>query len=154
MALLRLEKNGQIEQNVKLSKAHKNLQSLLEALQDRGIADEIAAHFNKEIEEINKLHAPDKKLLKKMRGTKNSILKFVEKEHKLVPKHYYRNLWMALGMTVFGIPMGIAFSTALGNFAFLAIGLPIGMPIGMAVGSAMDNKALQEGRQLDIEFEY
>lgn len=154
MTLLPLEKSGQIERNEKLSKAHKNLQSLLKALQDRGVAAEVAAHFNKEIEQLNNLQIPDKKLLKKMRGTKNSILKFVEKKYKLVPQHYYRSLWMALGMTVFGIPMGIAFSTALGNFAFLAIGLPIGMPIGMAVGSAMDNKAREEGRQLDVEFEY
>jgi hypothetical protein len=34
----------------------------------------------------------------------------------------------------------------------LAIGLPIGMGIGIAVGTSMDKKAMNEGRQLDIEI--
>ena len=58
---------------------------------------------------------------------------------------------MALGMAAFGVPLGVAFGTSLDDMSFLAIGLPIGMVIGLAVGSGMDKKALEEGRQLDVE---
>ena len=36
--------------------------------------------------------------------------------------------------------------------AFLAIGIPLGMAIGIGLGTGMDKKALEEGRQLDIEI--
>ena len=54
--------------------------------------------------------------------------------------------------TIFGIPIGAAFGLSLNNMAFLGIGLPIGMSIGLAMGARMDNKAKEEGRQLDIEL--
>lgn len=61
---------------------------------------------------------------------------------------------MALGMVVFGLPLGIAFGTILDNIGLLGIGLPIGMVIGLAVGTGMDKKAKEEGRQLNIEVSY
>jgi hypothetical protein len=73
---------------------------------------------------------------------------------KLVPKDYYRSLWMTLGMSAFGIPMGVVFGISMGSMAYLGIGLPIGLVIGIAVGTAMDKKALEEGRQLDVEIKY
>ena len=76
----------------------------------------------------------------------------MEKEHKMVTKNHYRNTWLAQGMAAFGIPLGVAFGTSLGNMAYLGIGLPIGMAIGSAVGKRMDKKALEEGRQLDLEL--
>lgn len=32
--------------------------------------------------------------------------------------------------------------------------IPIGLAIGMAVGTGMDKKALEEGRQIDLEIKY
>jgi hypothetical protein len=61
---------------------------------------------------------------------------------------------MAIGMSAFGIPLGVAFGTSLGNMGLLGIGIPIGMVIGMAIGSGMDKKAFEEGRQLDLEMKY
>lgn len=52
------------------------------------------------------------------------ILKLIEKELKLVPKNSYRNRWMAIGMSAFGVP----------------------------IGAGMDKKAFEEGRQLDMEI--
>ncbi len=82
------------------------------------------------------------------------IIKLLEKEVKLVPKNYYRNLWLVLGMVTFGIPIGVAFGTSLGNMAFIGIGLPIGLAIGIAVGSGLDKKAFEEERTLDVEIKY
>lgn len=89
-----------------------------------------------------------------MKRQQTEILKFVEKELKIVPKNYYRNLWVALGMSAFGLPLGVAFGLSIGNMGLMALGLPIGMAIGVLVGSSMDKKALEQGRQLDIEIKY
>ena len=48
--------------------------------------------------------------------------------------------------------LGVAFGLSLGNIGLLAIGLPIGMAIGTLVGSKLDKKALESGKQLDIEL--
>lgn len=81
----------------------------------------------------------------------SKILKLLEKELKLVPKSHYRNQWMVLGMSAFGLPIGVAFGISIGNLGLLGLGLPIGMAIGIAVGTGMDEKARKEGRQLSCE---
>jgi hypothetical protein len=49
-------------------------------------------------------------------------------------------------MDAIGIPIGVVFGSILDNMAYLSIGLPI----GLATGSSMDQKALKEGRQLNV----
>jgi drug/metabolite transporter (DMT)-like permease len=71
-----------------------------------------------------------------------------------VTKNHYRNTWLALGMGVFGIPLGVTFGVSLGNMGLLGIGLPIGIVVGLAVGSVLDKKAFEAGRQLDLEIKY
>lgn len=61
---------------------------------------------------------------------------------------------MVLGMSVFGIPLGLGFGLSIGNFGMLAIGIGIGMAIGVGVGTSMDKKAFNEGRQLDFEAKW
>lgn len=82
----------------------------------------------------------------------NNILRYLEKKHKVVPIHYYRKLWLVLGMTSFGLPIGVAIGMSVGNIGLLGVGLPIGMAIGFAVGARLDKKALEEGRQLPLEI--
>ena len=50
------------------------------------------------------------------------------------------------------VPLGTVFGSALGNIGLLGIGMPIGMVIGMGIGSGKDTKALQAGKQLDIDM--
>ena len=76
----------------------------------------------------------------------------IEKELKLVPKNHYRNIWIGIGLAVFGTPIGVAIGASLGNMGFIGVGFAFGIPIGMIVGSMMDKKALQEGKQLDWEL--
>ena len=87
-----------------------------------------------------------------LRKSQIDILRLLKEKLKLAPINYYRNIWLALGMTAYGIPLGVAYGSITGNMAFLAIGLPIGMVLGIAIGVGMDKKALKEGRQLDIEI--
>jgi hypothetical protein len=150
MDIIPLQKRPIIETSESKQKGYDSFEKLLSALRQRAIPEEQVSSINKDIGELNAMGDSDKKWYKEMKKVRHQIVNRVSKELKLVPKHYYRNQWMALGMTIFGLPLGVAFAFAIDNMAFLAIGLPIGMPIGMAVGANLDQKAAKEGRQLDV----
>ena len=118
------------------------------------IPSEIGNSINNLIDEINAFSGSDKDLLKLIRKQQTSIVKLVEKELKYVPKKLHMSRWLAIGMSAFGVPFGVVFGTAMDNMGFLGVGIPIGMIIGMAIGAQMDKKALEEGRQLDVEIQF
>ncbi|PQJ74510.1 hypothetical protein [Polaribacter gangjinensis] len=140
---------AEINTNSQLQQRVDQFENLLSELRKKALTESLVVAINKMIDEINGV-TTEKELQKVLRKMPSRLMQQVEKEAKIVPKFYYRNLWMALGMSAFGIPMGVVFGLILKNMAFLGIGLPIGMSIGIAVGTAMDKKALDEGRQLDI----
>lgn len=82
------------------------------------------------------------------------ILSLPEKRHKIVPKNHYRKMWMAAGLAVFGLLLGMAFGLSMGNIGLFGTGFPVGLAIGVAVGTSLDRKAETEGRQMDIELKY
>lgn len=141
----------QISEHLKAFNRYQQLGKLLTELEKKELLSETIDLINKEIEELNSITVVDTHFVKAIKAKENSILKLLEKTHKIVPKNYYRKLWMVLGMSAFGLPIGVAFGLSMGNIALLGIGLPIGMAIGIGVGSTMDKKALHEGRQLDFE---
>jgi hypothetical protein len=126
---------------------------LLAELKKKELSEEVISPINSQIDQINAVSESPKELRKQLKKSLSTILKFIEKEYKIVPKNHYRNTWLGVGMAAFGVPIGVAFGASFGNMAFIAIGIPIGMVIGMAVGSRMDKKAFKEGRQLDLEIE-
>ena len=140
-----------IEQNPRLKKAYEQFNQLLSELRKRELPLDIANSVNIGIDEINSASTA-KQWRSQVRKIQARIIRMLEKELKWVPKNYYRNVWLALGMSAFGIPMGVAFGVSLQNMAFIGIGLPIGMAIGIIIGSGMDKKAAHEGRQLDLEI--
>ena len=97
--------------------------------------------INKEIDNINL--ALDKKEEPQIKKTKSRIIKLIEKQHKLVLKNHYQNMWAALGMVIFGIPLGVSLDN-------IALYLPMGILIGIVIGVTMDKKAQKEGRQINI----
>ncbi len=139
-----------IQEQKKLAKKYAKFNKLIDELGKRELAPEIVSSLNEKIESLNAISDTDKQLSSLLRKTQNSILKILEKELKIVPKNHYRNLWMAMGMVVFGIPIGIALSAGINNYGMVGAGIAIGIGIGLAVGSEMDRKAGEEGRQLDV----
>ncbi|MGY6520549.1 MAG: hypothetical protein ACXIUD_02410 [Mongoliitalea sp.] len=135
----------------KLAKVYTQFSELLNELKTRDLPTSIIGLVNLSIDKINASTVVGNQLKKLIKQEQSLILKQLEKEMKVVPINYYRNLWLVLGMTTFGLPFGVSIGLSLGNLAFLGIGLPFGMVIGMAVGYNMDKKALQEGRQLNFE---
>lgn len=137
-------------QKSRLNKRVLKFQELIKALSDHEISESVLKSINDEIEKANQAQS-ESKLAQQLQKSHKNILKTAEKELDLVAKDHYRNMWMALGMTVFGIPFGVVFGAALNNYAFIGIGIPIGFGIGIAIGSKKDKEAQEQGRQLNIE---
>jgi F0F1-type ATP synthase assembly protein I len=153
MNIKEIDKKPDIGKDKKLMRKFSDFEKLINELKKREVPSEIVNSVNQDIDDINAFVGSNRDLLKQLRKKQSGIMKLIEKELKLVTKNYYRNMWLALGMA-FGIPFGVVFGISLDNMAFLGIGIPIGMAIGIAIGTAMDKKALDEGRQLDLEVEY
>ena len=148
------EKAGIIE-NIKLSRIYDQFKELLDLLKQRELPLNIIEIINHDIEELNISPLIDTSLRKLFKQKQNRILKLLEKELKIVTKDHYKNLWLAIGPSVFGFPIGLALSSNFfDNMAFFIIGMPMGILIGMIIGSNMDKKAYNEGRQLDIIIKY
>lgn len=135
-------------------KLFEQFENLLSELSKKDIPEDILILLNKHIEELNAEVDTSRKPYRAIKKKQSIIIKSVEKSLKIVPKHFYRTTWMAIGMAAFGIPMGAAFGASMGNMSLLAMGIPIGMAVGMTVGAGMDKKAFNEGRQMDIEIKY
>jgi hypothetical protein len=154
MEIKPLGQRSNIEQEKKLKNKYLSFEKLLSELSKKEVPSEIVAAINRYTEEVNSFSGSNKELRKRIGKSHYAILKLIEKELKLVPKNLYRSRWTAIGMTVFGIPLGLPFAASIGNMGLLGIGIPIGMVIGMAIGAGMDKKALKEGRQLDLDIKY
>jgi predicted RND superfamily exporter protein len=110
--------------------------------------------INGHVSELNGSSVNDAELIKAIKQKQTIILKQVEKDLKIVPQNYYRNLLMLFGMSGIGLPIGVTFGMMNENMGLLGIGLPIGMMIGLGIGLMMDKKAFKEGRQLNLEIKY
>lgn len=152
MKISELKPRPEIDRDSKSKETFLQFERLLSELRKRELPDEIVSDINSDLDEINSIADSGKTFRKKVREKQPRIIRTLEKKQKIVPRNYYRNMWLAIGMAVFGIPFGVVFGISLGNMAFIGIGLPIGMVIGIAVGAEMDKKAFREGRQLDIEI--
>lgn len=137
--------------NAKLNSLYLQFKQLLAELRTKQLNSDLISSINSDIEEINTSLFVGDDLKKLVKQKQTSILKQL-KDLKFIPKHYYRNLWMVLGLSAFGLPIGMIFGFSIGNIGLMGVGLPIGMAIGTVVGTAMDKKAFNEGRQLDLEI--
>lgn len=154
MEITELNKRPTIENNSRLYRKYFQFEKLLNELKTKELTNAIVRSINEDIKQLNTVTNSEQDLGKQLRKRQARILRTIEKELKLVPKNHYRNTWLALGMSAFGIPLGVAFGASFGNMAFIGIGLPIGMVIGIAVGTSMDKKASESGKQLDLEIKY
>ncbi len=152
MKIIELKENGNVWKDSKSIPVFNQLRLILDGLRNRDIPDRIIVSINRDLEELNSTLLTESMLRKLIKQKQLKIIKLLEKELKIVPKNHYRNLWSVLGMSAFGLPLGVALGSSIGNLALLGIGLPIGMAIGLAVGAEMDKKALKAGRQLNVEI--
>lgn len=152
MEIMALIPRPELEQVKKWQAKYTEFEQLMDELRKRELPADLVSSINQGIAFLNSFPGSNKTLLKQLKATEARILKLIEKELNLVTRNSYRTRWMVIGMSAFGVPIGVAFGASLGNMAFLAIGIPIGMSIGIAIGTSMDKKAFDEGRQIDIEI--
>jgi hypothetical protein len=151
MQLIELKKNENVAKSAKSNLYQTQIEYILRDLHGRDLPDYVIKSINADIDQINSTTKTEYALHKLLKQKQRDIVKVLEKEMKIVPINYYRNLWMVIGMSAFGIPLGVAFGISIGTMGMMGIGLPIGMGIGIALGTSMDKKALADGRQLSIE---
>ena len=151
MKFIELRKRLSFYQNESLSQGYENIESLLDELTRKEIPQSLVLSINEHILLINSFPGTDAKLVKELRKSRNEILSMLQKELQVVPRNYYQRMWMVIGVTAFGLPMGVVFGVILDNLACMALALPMGLLFGIMVGSNMDKKALLSGKQLDID---
>lgn len=152
--MIELKDRQNISNDIKLSRIYSQFGELLGELKKKELSQNIIASINDCIEQLNSSSLTGNELRKLVKRKQTAILKQAEKELKIVPKNYYRFIWMIFGLSGFGLPFGVAFELSMGKIGLLGVGLPLGMVIGFAIGSAMDKKALNEGRQLNLVIKY
>lgn len=152
MHIIQLKEIPNAAMSAKSNLYYTQIEYILNDLSGRDLPDYIVQSINVAVEELNAATKTDYALQKLLKQKQKDVVTLLEKEMKIVPINYYRNLWMVVGMAAFGMPLGIAFGTAIGNLGMMAIGIPIGMVIGIAVGTQLDKKAFEEGRQLSVEI--
>ena len=152
MNLYRLKNRPALQPESKAFKKQEKLNALLAELETRNLPESLVNTINEKIRKLNELEGSEKELLKQYMKFQHDVLRLIKEETGIVKKGHYIHMWTALGMSVFGIPLGIAFSSAFGNMAFLGVGLPMGLVIGAGVGAKKDKVAAAEGKVLDIEI--
>jgi hypothetical protein len=152
MNIQELNNRQDISSDNKLNRIYSQFAELLNELKKKELNQSVLKFINENVDTLNLSALNGTRLSNLVKLKQSAILKQVEKEHKIVPKNYYRNLWMILGMSGIGLPIGVAFGISIGNLGLLGLGMPIGMAIGSAIGVSMDKKAFIEGRQLNIEI--
>ncbi|WP_205600238.1 MULTISPECIES: hypothetical protein [Sphingobacterium] len=154
MKIIEPKKRDDLQITPKLHEAFGLFEKLIYELNKKNLPETTVEFINQRVEELNTIPSSDKSLKKQLLKRQAQMTKFLEKEHKLVPKNYYRNLWIPLGMSAFGLPFGVALGLVVDNMGLLGVGLPIGLAIGAIVGTQMDKQALKDGRQLDTDLKY
>lgn len=152
MKINSLKPRPEISNKPKLQKVYTQFEKLIDELKAIALPEKITVFINASIDELNLIS--HEKLRGQTKKKQSKIITLIEKELKIVPINHYRNTWMAIGMSAFGVPLGVALGASLGNMGFIAIGIPIGMAIGLSVGTSMDKKAQEEGRQLNMEVKF
>ena len=139
-------------ENMRLINAYIQFRELLNELNKKELTPEVIQAINQDIQELNEATLSSNDLRRLAAKKQAKIIRQVEKEMKIVPINYYRNVGLVLGLAAIGIPIGIVLGSASGNWGLLGIGSPIGMVIGLLFGTRLDKKALKEGRQLKVEI--
>jgi hypothetical protein len=134
------------------SRSYRRLRTLLSALSERHLPDEVVGALNAEIDRLNSIAETGPVADRVVRRSFIRIVKVVSRKLNLVPQHYHRAVWIGNGIGVFGIPFGVVGGVVVGSMTFLAISIPLGVSLGMLIGTRMDRRAADEGRQLPVRL--
>lgn len=150
MELKSLKKRPKTERFPRALKTFNKFNQLLKDLSQKKLSVATINKINTMVYDLNHSLAKQRVYHENLRKAYSDIIKILRKEEKIVQKDYYRNQWLALGMSTFGIPIGVVFGLVFGNMAYIGAGLPIGMAVGLAIGINLDKKARNDNKQLNL----
>lgn len=153
MNIISLPESRRVDIDPKTQKRISRLSFVIDELNKKHLPVETVRILNDTISTLLDMNPRTPQYPKALNKVLNKVLEIVREKHQIVTKNYYRNLWMPIGMSAFGLPIGVALSVAVDNFAFIGSMLPIGLVIGMAYGSQLDKKAADENKVIDMEVE-
>lgn len=154
MIYKKLALKAPLDEDKKLLERFENFNLLTQSLAEKDVPSNMVNEINEGIEKLNNTEGNKIALLKEYRALQNKTIRSLEKELKIVPLNHYRNLWMVLGMSAIGLPIGLVLGNMMGNIGLMGIGMPIGMGIGVVLGTMKDKKAMKEGKQLNVGIKY
>jgi hypothetical protein len=138
--------------NHTINQAYEEFKKLITELNNKPLNEQVVQFINNCVDEINLSTLPETKFIKFVLEKQAAIVKQLEKEHKIVCKNHYRNTWGLLGITIFGIPIGVIIGFSNNNMGLLGLGFPLGIFIGSIIGNRLDKKAFKEGRQISTNI--
>ena len=145
MELPELEVKEKDQLKKKEQKALEQFNELISALNDKELDEEMIEHIKGNMSNIR-----SELTFNTIKKEESKILDYVKQEKGYVAQNHYMTLWIALGMSAIGVPIGVAIGLALDQLGFMGIGIGGGLAIGVAIGSAKDKKAKEQGKQLPI----
>ena len=145
MELPELEVKEKDQLKKKEQKALEQFNELISALNDKELDEEMIEHIKGNMSNIR-----SELTFNTIKKEESKILDYIKREKGYVAQNHYMTLWIALGMSAIGVPIGVAIGLALDQLGFMGIGIGGGLAIGVAIGSAKDKKAKEQGKQLPI----
>ena len=145
MELPELEVKEKNQLKKKEQKALDQFNELISALNDKELDEEMIEHIKGNMSNVR-----SELTFNTIKKEESKILDYVKREKGYVAQNHYMTLWIALGMSAIGVPIGVAIGLALDQLGFMGIGIGGGLAIGVAIGSAKDKKAKEQGKQLPI----
>lgn len=152
MKLQDLQLRNFSSQKNELVKEYTLLKKLIIELHERELPPEVVVDLNTEIAQLNSILDNDETLGSNIKQVKKKLLISLHRDLGLVPKNYYRNYGLAIGMSVIGVPIGVLLSILFNDYSYIAIGYMLGIVAGLAIGKLFDKNALENNQQLQLEI--
>lgn len=137
--------------NYKKLVMYENYKKYIKELQSKTLPESLIEKLNLLIDVNNQMHDDEEMYRKSLNKIVRDTVKLVEKEAKIVPLNFYTNNWLIIG-TTFGVTLGSILSNLNDEIAFLGLFIAIGLSLGYGYGKSLDNKAIKEGRQINVDL--
>ncbi|MFI2742164.1 hypothetical protein ACG2LH_05455 [Zhouia sp. PK063] len=126
--------------------------TLLDELESHKLSTKTLQNIQKQVNKLNSMVCNEQLWDKQLKISYRKIIKLVKKDIDLVPKNYYLQHFVAIGLSAIGIPVGVLIGFLLNNMILISLGVPFGLAIGAAIGKHLDKKAFKQHKQLSIDL--
>lgn len=134
--------------NLKVEQQLRKLKKMIDELRTKNLQHVSIEFINDIIQKLYQLDFNSKTSRYKIGQFKREILNYLQKNEGMFAKGHFTALYMTVGMSAIGLPLGVVFGFAVDNLGLLGVGLPIGLALGLALGRKKDMRIKQEGKQL------